>query len=60
MTEGGRPTLARNGLVVAQVGLSLGLVVTAILFARTLHNLTHANSGFDLEGVTMCVLSVRS
>jgi predicted permease len=58
-TEGKRPTLARNGLVVAQVALSLALVVTALLFARTLHNLTTAPSGFDLDGVTMAVVDYQ-
>ncbi len=36
-----------SGLVVAQVGLSVALLVCAGLFLRTLHNTTTANPGFD-------------
>ena len=41
----------RRGLVMAQVGLSLVLVVSALFFGRTLTNLAHANPGFDINGV---------
>jgi predicted permease len=58
-SEGGRSSRARNGLVVAQVALSLALVITALLFARTLHNLTNAQSGFNLDGVTMAVVDYQ-
>jgi putative ABC transport system permease protein len=50
---------ARAGLVVAQVALSLALVLTALLFGRTLHNLTTAHSGFDLDGVAMAVIDYQ-
>jgi predicted permease len=36
-----------SGLVVAQIGLSVALLVCAGLFLRTLHNTTTANPGFD-------------
>ncbi len=50
---------ARSVLVVAQVALSLALVVTALLFARTLHNLTTVDSGFNLDGVGMVVIDYQ-
>ena len=52
-------TGARSVLVVAQVALSLVLVVTALLFGRTLHNLTTVDSGFDLNGVGMVVIDYQ-
>jgi hypothetical protein len=36
------------------------LVVTALLFARTLHNLTTVDSGFNLDGVGMVVIDYQS
>ena len=58
-TDDRRPSRARSGLVVVQVALSLALVVTALLFARTLHNLTTVQSGFDLDGVTLAVVDYQ-
>jgi putative ABC transport system permease protein len=59
-TETQRPrTGARSGLVVAQVALSLVLVVTALLFARTLHNLTTGSIGFDPTGLAMVVVDYQ-
>ena len=52
-------TGARSVLVVAQVALSLVLVVTALLFARTLHNLTTVDSGFNLDSVGMVVIDYQ-
>jgi predicted permease len=52
-----RPRRGRLGLgqtlVVAQVGLSLALVVAAGLFARTLVNLEHQSVGFDRSRVLL-------
>jgi len=42
---------ARQTLVVAQVGLSLMLLVGALLFVRTLRNLLNLDPGFQREGV---------
>jgi predicted permease len=42
---------ARQALVIAQVGLSLMLVVGALLFVRTLRNLMNLDPGFQREGV---------
>lgn len=41
----------RQGLVVAQVALSLGLAITAGLFVRTLHAASDIDSGFRTAGV---------
>jgi predicted permease len=55
-----RPRMrARSGLVVAQVALSLALVVTALLFARSLHNLTAGAFGFDPDGVAIVVVDYQ-
>lgn len=40
-----------SGLVVAQVGLSLALLVSSGLFLRTLRNIAHANPGFEQDHV---------
>ena len=40
-----------NGLVIAQVALSLMLLITAGLLIRTLHNLENSNTGFDRGNV---------
>jgi predicted permease len=56
MKAGGRVSTAdgvalRRGLVVAQVAVSLVLVVGALLFARSVQNLLAEPRGFDAEGV---------
>jgi len=40
-----------NGLVVAQIALSLALLVCSALFLRTLRNIAHANPGFEQDHV---------
>jgi len=40
-----------NGLVVAQIALSLALLVSSGLFLRTLRNLTGANPGFEQDHI---------
>ena len=50
---------ARSGLVVVQVALALVLVVTALLFARTLHNLSTTDSGFDPDGVAVLLVDYQ-
>ena len=49
---GGRKRLGlRRILVVAQVGLSVVLLMGALLFARSLRNLTTLNLGFEQNGI---------
>jgi predicted permease len=55
---GTKPRLA-SGLVVAQVVLSLVLVVGAGLFLRTFASLTHASLGFDADRVLLAQVSTR-
>ena len=40
-----------SGLVVAQVALSLALLVSSALFLRTLRNIAHADPGFDQDHI---------
>lgn len=47
ISSGSQNRLVLSGLVVAQVGLSVALLVCAGLFLRTLHNTATANPGFD-------------
>jgi len=49
----------RRALVVAQVALSLVLVVAAMLFLRTLHNLRTVDAGFVQDGVTLVSIDLR-
>jgi putative ABC transport system permease protein len=49
----------RRGLVVLQVALSLVLVVGALLFARSLRNLTHLDPGFRQDGVVVANADYR-
>lgn len=59
-TTDARPcTAARRLLVIVQVALSFVLVVTALLFVRTLHNLTTADSGFKLDDVGVVVIDYQ-
>jgi putative ABC transport system permease protein len=51
-TSGGRERFSlRRILVVAQVALSIVLLVGALLFARSLRNLTTLNAGFQQDGI---------
>ncbi len=48
----------RNGLVTAQVALSLMLVVTAFMFLRTLQNAADTHPGFETANVTLASVDV--
>lgn len=48
----------RNALVVAQVALSLTLVVTAFMFLRTLQNAAAADPGFETRNITLVNVDV--
>jgi putative ABC transport system permease protein len=48
----------RNTLVVAQVALSLMLVVTAFMFVRTLQNAGAADPGFETRNITLVNVDV--
>jgi len=53
-TGGGRERLSlRRALVVSQVALSIVLLMGALLFARSLRNLTTLNVGFQQTGVLL-------
>jgi len=49
----------RRSLVVTQIALSLVLVLGALLFVRTLHNLMTAETGFSSDGVVVASLDLR-
>ena len=49
----------RRGLVVVQVALSLVLVVAALLFGRSLRNLTTLDPGFRQDGILTVNVDVR-
>ena len=49
----------RRALVAAQVALSLVLIAAGILFARSLWNLRHIETGFRREGVLVAGLDFR-
>ena len=54
----GRRTWARSALLVAEVALSLVLLLGAGLLLRTLTALQHTNLGFSSEGLTVFTLSL--
>ena len=58
-TDGVEPFTLRRALVVAQVALSLVLVVGALLFARSLRNLTTLDPGFREDGIVIATLDLR-
>ena len=43
----------QRGLVVGQIAVSMSLVVSALLFARTIQNLTHVDTGLVLDGTVV-------
>jgi predicted permease len=49
----------RRALVVTQVALSLVLLVGALLFVRTLHNLMALHAGFEPGGILVAQLDLR-
>ncbi len=53
-----RRLFLRHGLVVAQVALSLMLVVTAGLFGRTLHQAARIDPGFITAGIVLANVDV--
>jgi predicted lysophospholipase L1 biosynthesis ABC-type transport system permease subunit len=59
MTDGRERFGVRRALVVLQVALSLVLVVGALLFARSLRNLTAMDPGFRQDGVMTASLDLR-
>jgi putative ABC transport system permease protein len=50
--EGGSRNRARNGLVIAEVAVSIVLLVGAALFVRSFLNLQRADAGFDTTSIT--------
>ena len=48
-----------SGLVVAQVGLSLALLVSSGLFLRTLRNIAHADPGFEQDHVLTASVGIE-
>jgi putative ABC transport system permease protein len=59
LTAGRQKFGLRRALVVAQVGLSLVLVVGALLFVRTFGNLMTLDPGFRPEGVLVTRMDLR-
>src|SRR5262249_46459377 len=51
--SGGSRSLLRKSLILAQVAMSLVLLIGAGLFARTLHNLENVDVGFNRENLVI-------
>ena len=58
-TEGRQAFAVRRGLVVLQVALSLVLIVGAVLFGRSLRNLSSIEYGFRSEGIIATNIDLR-
>ena len=56
-TSGGKLISLRSGLILAQVSLSLPLLVTAALLVRTLQNLRAFDTGFDKSNVLLASIN---
>lgn len=59
-TGGRQRTRLRDGLVVVQWGLSLGLVASAALLGRSVLNARFANPGFDPKGMAVSFVDLSS
>ncbi|MDQ3171530.1 MAG: FtsX-like permease family protein, partial [Acidobacteriota bacterium] len=58
-TDGRDAFMFRRGLVVMQVSLSLVLIVGAVLFGRSLRNLTSVDRGFKADGIIATNIDLR-
>lgn len=58
-TDGRHAFAARRALVVLQVALSLVLIVGAVLFGRSLQNLSRVDQGFRAEGIIAVNIDLR-
>ena len=58
-TEGHQAFALRRGLVVLQVAFSLVLIVGAMLFGRSLRNLTAVDHGFRSDGILAINMDLR-
>ncbi|MBA3637950.1 MAG: ABC transporter permease [Acidobacteria bacterium] len=58
-TEGRQAFAVRRGLVVLQIALSLVLVVGAVLFGRSLRNLSTTDFGFRPDGIIATNIDLR-
>lgn len=58
-TEGHEAFALRRALVVVQVALSVVLVVGALLFTRSLQNLSRVDMGFRSDGIVSAAIDLR-
>jgi len=56
---GGNRHWAQKGLVIVQAAVSLVLLSAAAMLGQSLHNLTHQNFGFDLNGRYLVKINTR-
>jgi putative ABC transport system permease protein len=59
LSAGGGRFRLRRALVAVQVALSFVLLVAALLFARSFHNLVAVDAGFRADGVLVAVTDLR-